>query len=272
MRSQTVPILVAMSALLALACARGGDRPAASAESPSPVEPARRPADPDAVSQQGVEEQSLERRIRTAVEHDGGVSLHFDGTATGVECRGTVMAHDPIRTRVELSSDAEVRFGGVALHTKIGSGPCTIPYDAVYELIGKQGTSRTFVQNVPPSLKRTVAKTPNYPLAYRKAEEPVPRWLAKLHSENKTPRIHINGRFQGVICPKSVLDAWGERLVVDLPLAYPLELDLRDDTVSATLSFNGEQARCSFPYRSIYVVAERDTGHGIVIDANQPDH
>jgi stringent starvation protein B len=44
-----------------------------------------------------------------------------------------------------------------------------------------------------------------------------------------------------------------------------------EEGVAADLSFGGYVTRCSFPYKAIYVVADRSTGQGVVLDQNMPD-
>ncbi len=58
--------------------------------------------------------------------------------------------------------------------------------------------------------------------------------------------------------------------MIDLPLAHPLGLEFDANAVSADLTFDGDLIRCVFPYASVYIVADRDTGEGIVIDENVP--
>ncbi len=77
--------------------------------------------------------------------------------------------------------------------------------------------------------------------------------------------------FDGVVCPDFIRDQWRERLIIDLDPSYPLDLTFLEEGLSADLSFGGYVTRCSFPYGAVYVVADRSTGRGIVLDQNMPD-
>lgn len=77
--------------------------------------------------------------------------------------------------------------------------------------------------------------------------------------------------FEGVVCPDFIRDQWRERLIIDLDPSYPLDLAFLEEALSADLSFGGYVTRCTFPYGSVYVVADRSTGRGIVLDQNMPD-
>lgn len=79
-------------------------------------------------------------------------------------------------------------------------------------------------------------------------------------------RLGINACFDGVVCPDFSRDQWQERLIIDLDSSYPLDLSFTDDGIAADLSFGGYVTRCSFPWASIYVVADRCTGRGIKFD------
>lgn len=77
--------------------------------------------------------------------------------------------------------------------------------------------------------------------------------------------------FDGVVCPDFIRDQWRERLIIDLDPSYPLDLTFLEEALSADLSFGGYVTRCTFPYGAVYVVADRTTGRGIVLDQNMPD-
>lgn len=77
--------------------------------------------------------------------------------------------------------------------------------------------------------------------------------------------------FDGVVCPDFIRDQWRERLIIDLDPSYPLDLTFLEEGLSADLSFGGYVTRCAFPYGAVYVVADRSTGRGIVLDQNMPD-
>ena len=77
--------------------------------------------------------------------------------------------------------------------------------------------------------------------------------------------------FEGVVCPDFIREQWKERLIIDLDPSYPLDLTFEADAISADLSFGGYVTRCTFPYGAVYVVADRSTGRGIVLDQNMPE-
>ncbi len=77
--------------------------------------------------------------------------------------------------------------------------------------------------------------------------------------------------FDGVVCPDFIRDQWRERLIIDLDPSYPLDLTFLEEGLSADLSFGGYVTRCTFPYGAVYVVADRSTGRGIVLDQNMPE-
>ena len=99
---------------------------------------------------------------------------------------------------------------------------------------------------------------------------PVQTVLESLYAAQRCPRLHVDATKGGVVCPDFVRDQWRERLVIDLDASYPLELEMDADGLSANLSFGGYVSRCSFPWGSIYVVTDRDTGRGIVLEQNVP--
>ena len=100
---------------------------------------------------------------------------------------------------------------------------------------------------------------------------PVQSVIESLYAAGRCPRLHVNALFEGVVCPDFIRDQWRERLIIDLDPSYPLDLSFGDDGLSADLSFGGYVTRCSFPYGGIYVVADRSTGRGIVLDQNMPE-
>ena len=72
------------------------------------------------------------------------------------------------------------------------------------------------------------------------------------------------------MCPDFIREQWRERLIIDLDSSYPLDLSFAEDGIGADLSFGGYVTRCTFPWEAIYVVADRATGRGIVLDQNMP--
>lgn len=79
-------------------------------------------------------------------------------------------------------------------------------------------------------------------------------------------QLGINSCFAGVVCPDFIRDQWQERLIIDLDSGYPYHLLFTEDGIVVDLSFGGRLTRCSFPWDSIYGVADRWTGRGIKFD------
>jgi stringent starvation protein B len=102
-------------------------------------------------------------------------------------------------------------------------------------------------------------------------QHPAQRTVESLHAEGATPRLHVNLNCPGAICPDFVQEKWQEKLVIDLDPSYPLNLEFTEVGIEADLSFGGFVTRCTFPWASIYVVANRATGKGIVIEENMPE-
>jgi stringent starvation protein B len=100
---------------------------------------------------------------------------------------------------------------------------------------------------------------------------PVQSVIESLQAAGRCPRLHVNAMFEGVVCPDFIRDQWRERLIIDLDPSYPLDLTFLEEALSADLSFGGYVTRCTFPYGAVYVVADRSTGRGIVLDQNMPD-
>jgi stringent starvation protein B len=99
---------------------------------------------------------------------------------------------------------------------------------------------------------------------------PVQTVLESLYAAERCPRLHVNAMKDGVVCPDFIREQWKERLVIDLDASYPLALEMDEDGLSADLSFGGYVSRCSFPWAAIYVVSDRDSGRGIVLEQNVP--
>lgn len=100
---------------------------------------------------------------------------------------------------------------------------------------------------------------------------PVQSVIESLYAAGRCPRLHVNALFEDVSCPDFIREQWRERLIIDLDPSYPLDLTFEEDGLGADLSFGGYVTRCSFPYGCVYVVADRSTGRGIVLDQNMPD-
>jgi stringent starvation protein B len=100
---------------------------------------------------------------------------------------------------------------------------------------------------------------------------PVQSVIESLYAAGRCPRLHVNASFEGVVCPDFIREQWKERLIIDLDPSYPLDLTFEEDCLAADLSFGGYVTRCTFPYGAVYVVADRSTGRGIVLDQNMPE-
>lgn len=109
-----------------------------------------------------------------------------------------------------------------------------------------------------------------YPSAFD-VVHPVQSVIESLYAAGRCPRLHVNAVAEGVVCPDFIRDQWRERLIIDLDPSYPLDLNFTEVTLSADLSFGGYVTRCTFPYGAVYVVADRSTGRGIVLDQNMPE-
>jgi stringent starvation protein B len=95
--------------------------------------------------------------------------------------------------------------------------------------------------------------------------------IESLYAAGRCPRLHVNAAYDGVVCPDFIREQWKERLIIDLDPSYPLDLTFADESLAADLSFGGYVTRCTFPYGAVYVVADRSTGRGIVLDQNMPE-
>jgi stringent starvation protein B len=100
---------------------------------------------------------------------------------------------------------------------------------------------------------------------------PVQKVVESLYAAGRCPRLHVNALFEGVVCPDEIRARWRERLILDLDANYPLDLKYDDIGLSADLSFGGVVTRCVFPWGAVYVVADRATGRGIVLDQHLPE-
>ncbi len=100
---------------------------------------------------------------------------------------------------------------------------------------------------------------------------PVQSVVESLYAAGRCPRLHVNATYEGVVCPDFIREQWQERLIIDLDASYPLDLTFAEDGIGADLSFGGYVTRCTFPWQAIYVVADRATGRGIVLDQNMPE-
>ncbi len=95
--------------------------------------------------------------------------------------------------------------------------------------------------------------------------------IESIHADGSCPRLQVDLTCDGIVCPDFVCEKWGEELVIDLDPSYPLDLEFTATGVDVDLSFGGYVTRCTFPYAAIYMVADRATGRGILIDENMPE-
>ncbi len=95
--------------------------------------------------------------------------------------------------------------------------------------------------------------------------------IESIHADGSCPRLQVDLTCDGIVCPDFVCEKWGEELVIDLDPSYPLDLVFTATGVDVDLSFGGYVTRCTFPYAAIYMVADRATGRGILIDENMPE-
>src|SRR5690606_27254287 len=100
---------------------------------------------------------------------------------------------------------------------------------------------------------------------------PVQSVVESLYAAGRCPRLHVNATCEGVVCPDFIREQWQERLIIDLDASYPLDLSFTEDGIGADLSFGGYVTRCTFPWKAVYVVADRATGRGYVLDQNMPE-
>ena len=100
---------------------------------------------------------------------------------------------------------------------------------------------------------------------------PVQSVIESLYAAGRCPRLHVNATHASVVCPDEIRHQWKERLIIDLDSSYPLDLTFGQTGIAANLSFGGLVTRCSFPWEAIYVVMDRATGRGIVLDRHVPE-
>jgi stringent starvation protein B len=100
---------------------------------------------------------------------------------------------------------------------------------------------------------------------------PVQSVIESLYAAGRCPRLHVNATHAAVVCPDEIRHQWKERLIIDLDSSYPLDLTFGQGGLAANLSFGGTVSRCTFPWEAIYVVMDRATGRGIVLDRHVPE-
>ena len=99
---------------------------------------------------------------------------------------------------------------------------------------------------------------------------PIQAAIDDIWNAGHTPRLQIDARRDDVVVPDSVRSKWGARLVLDLDASWPLNLEMDESGVAVDLAFQGVVTRCTLPWASIYVVLDRSTGRGIVIESHLP--
>ncbi|MCY1008738.1 ClpXP protease specificity-enhancing factor SspB [Nannocystis pusilla] len=100
---------------------------------------------------------------------------------------------------------------------------------------------------------------------------PVQSVIESLYAAGRCPRLHVDATHASVTVPDFIRQQWRERLIIDLDASYPLDLVFGETGLAADLSFGGHVTRCSFPWESIYIVTDRSTGRGIVLDRHVPE-
>lgn len=100
---------------------------------------------------------------------------------------------------------------------------------------------------------------------------PVQSVIESLYAAGRCPRLHVDATQPAVVVPDFIRQQWRERLIIDLDASYPLDLVFGEKGLAADLSFGGHITRCSFPWESIYIVMDRATGRGIVLDRHVPE-
>lgn len=97
---------------------------------------------------------------------------------------------------------------------------------------------------------------------------PIQDAIEAIFKDGHVPRLQVDARVADV--PEPVRAKWGSRLVIDLDASWPMNLEWKHDGFEADLAFGGIVMRCRFPWHAVYVVLDRATGTGIVIDKHMP--
>lgn len=100
---------------------------------------------------------------------------------------------------------------------------------------------------------------------------PIQAAIDDIWNAGHTPRIQIDARRKDVIVPPFVKAKWGARLVLDLDASWPLHFEASKSGIQVDLAFQGTVTRCTLPWESIYVVLDRSTGRGFVVEAHVPE-
>lgn len=99
---------------------------------------------------------------------------------------------------------------------------------------------------------------------------PIQQAIEDIWAAGHTPRVQVDARRDDVVLPESVKTRWGSRLVLDLDAAWPLNLAYGEKGIEVDLAFQGHVTRCTLPWAAIYVVLDRVTGRGIVVESHLP--
>ena len=100
---------------------------------------------------------------------------------------------------------------------------------------------------------------------------PVQSVIESLYAAGRCPRLHVDATHAHVTVPDFIRQQWRERLNLPRPAPYPPDLLCGETGPPADLSFGGQVTRCSFPWTAIYIVTDRSTGRGIVLDRHVPE-
>lgn len=100
---------------------------------------------------------------------------------------------------------------------------------------------------------------------------PVQSMVESIHAKGDCPRLQLDLTCEGIVCPDFVVEQWQESLVIDLDPNYPLNLEFTDESVTVDLSFAGYVHTCVFPFKAIYMVADRATAKGMMFEENLPE-
>lgn len=107
-------------------------------------------------------------------------------------------------------------------------------------------------------------------MAREPIHHPIQQAIEKIWKAGHTPRIQVDARSERVVVPEFVRAKWGAHLVLDLDASWPLNIAYSEHGIEVDLAFQGIVARCTLPWTSIYVVLDRATGRGMVIEAHAP--
>ncbi len=99
---------------------------------------------------------------------------------------------------------------------------------------------------------------------------PIQQAIDDIWKAGHTPRIQVDARRTDVVLPEQVKSRWGARLVLDLDAAWPLNLEYGPRGLEVDLAFQGFVTRCTLPWAAIYVVLDRATGRGMVVEEHVP--